>query len=69
MGDIWGLVAKNVFKEVELTQMAARGILILANFNYNVDDIYISYYKLGVAVKLEGALRIIHITIQTASAN
>ena len=57
MGDIWSLVTENAFPTLGASILAARGILLLSNMGFNVDDIYISYYELGAAVKLEGALR------------
>ena len=56
-GLAWDWFAGKAFPGLSAAQLAAKGILLLANLGYNVDDVNMSFYKLSAAVKLEAALR------------
>ncbi len=61
---LWDKTVEMVFPELLVAQSLAKGVLLLADIGFNVDGIYMAYYKLNVAVHTEAALRkIIHNTL------
>ena len=54
---LWDKTLEVVFPEFLVVQSVAKGVLFLVDLGFNVDEIYMAYYKLDVDVHLEASLR------------